>query len=93
MSGTGSQKPNANWFPKPGPATSISEISRTATSITVSWHAPEEAISPVYQIRYRIKGQSNWTSFPAKTTSTQLEVTGLKPNTVYEFEVEATNGN
>ncbi len=57
------------------------------TAITLSW----TPVCPVlhYNIRYKVSGTSGWTTVTAATTSSSYIVTGLMPNTLYEFQIQA----
>ena len=79
--------------PEPGPATSLSASDDTGTALTVSWHAPKVAIKPSYKVLWRLKGENDWTNSSKSTTETEMRITGLKPETAYEFVVDTTNGD
>ena len=64
----------------------------TSTTLTFTWAVPTNtgpALS--YEPEARVKGQTAWVSAPVVTTNTAT-ITGLTPNTEYEFRVRADNG-
>ena len=72
------------------------ELSSTPTnnSITISWKKPE--INPLaakqYQIQYKEEVKETWTSEKANTDTFSCSVSELRPNTKYNFIVQALNG-
>ena len=66
------------------------------SSVSLSWTAataPDSRGTPThYAVRYRVSGTSTWTSLYRTTTSTSKSITGLSPDTTYEFQVAAQNG-
>ena len=77
----------------PGQVLGLQTTDPTAGSITLNWSPPESG-GPVstYAIQYRIFGASAWSVFAADLTATAGTVTGLTSDTVYDFQVYATNG-
>jgi len=78
-------------YSESGWATTTSEINVTATSVTVTWAAVNNATR--YEVRYRESGATEWTTFfrPFPEPNTSGTVTDLTPNTLYEFQVKANN--
>lgn len=68
-----------------GTPASLNATNVTSTAATLNWSAVSGANS--YNIRYRVTGTSNWTTASSATTS--LAVSGLTPQTTYEFQVQA----
>ncbi|MEZ0541888.1 fibronectin type III domain-containing protein [Fibrella arboris] len=58
----------------------------TTTTASIQWSG-NESYSP-YDLNYRPVGQANWISLTNLTTST-LSLTGLTPNTIYEWQVRS----
>jgi len=65
--------------------TNINVTAITATSATLSWTPVAGATS--YNIQGRIVGTTTWTLIPSAAAT--YSVTGLTPNTTYEFQVQA----
>lgn len=67
--------------------------SPTTTGIPLVWTAPTDGSLPfAYQVQYRIDGgDGTWTNFAVKTSVPSQNITGLLPNTLYDFQVYATN--
>jgi endoglucanase len=67
----------------------------TATSIPLTWNGPTTGSLPyTYQVQYRLTDPSNttpWTNFSPKTSVASQNITGLIPNTTYDFQVYAIN--
>ena len=70
---------------------------RSASSLTVSWTAPENTGKPApiaYDVRYRETETSNWTTVRQDdAASTSLIITGLSPNGYYDVQVLALNAD
>ncbi len=80
----------------PGKIIGLDAGNKTYNSVTLVWQAPVNTGDPItdYIIQYRLSGGTTWTTAPDGTnTNTTYEVTGLTPDTAYEFRVVATNGN
>lgn len=72
----------------PPPAPTVSIISKTATSITVSWNATKSATK--YEIDYSDDNGTSYTTIE-NITSTQHTITGLDENKDYKILVRAGN--
>lgn len=59
-------------------------------SVTLSWNAVSNATK--YTLQYKKEGDKDWTTYQM-TTATNVSVTGLQPNTMYHFRVQAANNN
>ena len=74
-------------------APSVSANADAPTSaLTVGWSAPGNGGGPAitgYDLRYRAKGSSSWTS--DSSTVTSAVITGLASGTTYEVQVRAIN--
>ncbi len=74
-------------------APSVSANAASPTSaLTVGWSAPGNGGGPAitgYDLRYRAKGSSSWTS--DSSTVTGAVITGLASDTTYEVQVRAVN--
>ena len=71
-------------------AVATSATSLTTTSAVFNWNAFSGAT--LYDVRYRVVGNPTWTTVNGVTGTSTL-VTGLTPNTNYEYQVSATNGS
>lgn len=58
----------------------------TATSASANWSTLTGATS--YDLQYRVFGGSSWTTL-SSLTGTTTSITGLTPNTKYEYQVKA----
>lgn len=59
----------------------------TSTGATVRWSALKGAVS--YDVDYRPNGSATWISAVSRTTATSISITGLTPNTLYNWRVRA----
>ena len=75
---------------KPG-APSVSAAS--ATSLSVSWSAPDNAGPAIsdYDVQYRAGTSGGWTDAGHTGTAVSATITGLSENTSYQVQVRATN--
>ena len=75
---------------KPG-APTVSAAS--ATSLSVSWSAPDNAGPAItdYDVQYREGNSGGWTDGSHNGTATTATLTGLSENTSYQVQVQATN--
>ena len=84
------------WSTPVAPLTPIN-INATAPSTTtahITWQAAQaSAAATSYTIQYRVKGTSTWKTMSVPATQTSSDVTGLDPNTTYEFQILAVNAN
>ena len=85
-----------------GPPGAVSDVvvvptPRSASSLTVSWTAPENTAKPApiaYDVRHRETDTFNWTTVRQDdAASTSLIITGLRPNGYYDVQVLALNGD
>jgi hypothetical protein len=81
----------------PNAPTSFTSTSKTSTSVSLSWVKPTDMGGPTsltgYRILYKTSASSTWTAtgdFGDDNTTTYT-VSGLVPNTTYNFLVAATN--
>ena len=77
-------------------APTVTATSRDATSLDVSWRAPENAGRPAittYDLQYTLTTVADWTDGPQNQTGASARITGLAGNTTYEVRVRATNGD
>jgi alpha-tubulin suppressor-like RCC1 family protein len=78
----------------PGPPTSVQLVSKTATSLTVSWVAPaNDGGTPVsdYAVEYSADG-STWSIFnDGVSTATSALITDLVRGTAYQIRISAIN--
>ena len=66
----------------------------SATSVTVTWTAPDNAGRPDitgYDVRYRLSTATDWTAHAVTETETSTTITGLTAGTTYEVQVMAKN--
>ena len=65
----------------------------TADSLTVSWTEPENTGPPItdYDVQYREEGQGGFTDGNHDGPGLSLTLSDLKPGTVYQVQVRATN--
>lgn len=57
----------------------------TPTTATITWEAVTDVSK--YRLRFRKLGTTAWTSLVIPSTSTSRTITGLTPNTAYEFQM------
>ena len=74
-------------------APSVSATTGSATSLDVSWTAPDNAGKPAvtYFLQYRVGDSGNFQGAPDPTTGTSATIAGLAANTDYEVQVVAEN--
>lgn len=77
----------------PSPATGLTISALTTTSLTLSWTAPTTGLLPfTYQPQRALAGSSpTWTNIGGSITGLSVGVTGLTPNTAYQFQIITTN--
>ena len=65
-----------------------------ATHLTVSWSEPTNpnGILLQYELFYRLLLGELMSAVTVPANTTQFNITGLEPNTIYEFKVRVTNG-
>ena len=61
----------------------------TATEIQIDWSAVNTAVG--YEVRYRESGTSSWAMNSA--TTNMIVISGLQPNTSYDFQIRADCSN
>jgi len=78
---------------KPLPPANFAGSSTTPNSITLSWTTQSSLTG--YTLQYRVSGTGTWQTWtPAPAASaTSTTVTGLTPNTAYDFQLTATNAS
>ena len=76
----------------PGQPSGITTSMATPTSLTLSWLAPLSGGSvSVYSVQYRTTGSASWLLAGQTNGSQSLAISGLQPQTSYDFTVSATN--
>ena len=78
----------------PGRPAAPTLSSRTSTSLTVAWTAPDNTGSPAitgYDLQYRETGETGFRNGPQNQTGTSASITGLEAGTEYQVEVRASN--
>ena len=75
----------------PGEPPGLTVSAASATSLQVSWTAPEDAGARLdgYRVQYRATGETQWTDHPHSGTATRTEVGGLQAGTAYEVRISA----
>jgi hypothetical protein len=77
-----------------GGPTNLSTFSATSTSISLSWTAVTSSVPVAYVVQYALANVNTWTTFGVAISGTTTTVTGLSPNSIYNFQVIAkTVGN
>ena len=79
--------------PPPAPAKPRSRT-KTVATLGMNWNAPDTTGKPAvtdYDVRYRAKGNTGWTSFAHDGNGTTAMLSSLTANTTYEVQVLATN--
>ena len=84
--------------PEPPDAVAAPAVAQNAsapeTALDVSWTAPNMDGKPAisgYDVQYREKGASSWTSHASNLNATSTTITGLTKSTEYDVEVKAKN--
>jgi glucose/arabinose dehydrogenase len=73
-------------------ASSLPATALTPTSIPLTWNSPTSGTRPFsYQMQYRVTGQLTWNNFSVMSSVASQNITGLQPNTSYDFQVYAIN--
>jgi len=76
----------------PGAAAGLAVTSLTTSSAALTWMAPGTGGAAFsYGIEYRVSGTTAWTVAATGITVTAFLVSGLLPNTSYDFAVIASN--
>ena len=86
---------NVTDVEEPPPAPEVPTVdAASATSLTVTWAAPEvTGLPPItgYGVRYRKSSETAWTSHAHAGANTTATITGLEAETGYDVQVQATN--
>ena len=72
----------------------VSPTSGSASKLNVSWHPPTNTGRPSinnYDLQYREVGAANYRNGPQNVSGTRTTISGLRPGTVYQVQVRATN--
>jgi len=83
-----------SWITAPSAPQSFASTAVTSTSVDLSWTAPTDNGGTAltgYRILYKTAAATSWTSSGKLGTGTTATITGLLPNTDYNFLVAATN--
>lgn len=88
----GASAPNQPSAP-PGAVTGLSIVgAATNSSVVLNWTPPSGADPTfVYTVQYRNAGTMQWSTAASAVAAPPYAVTGLTPNTGYEFQVFAVN--
>lgn len=78
---------------QPGKPT-VGSLQIFARNITIAWQPGTDNYSPIrnFTIQYKVQ-DGNWTKFPVMIppSASSFTVTGLRPNSLYQFQVAASN--
>ena len=72
----------------------VSPTSGSASKLNVSWNPPTNTGRPSitnYDLQYREVGAANYRNGPQNVSGSRINISGLRPSTVYEVQVRATN--
>ena len=75
-------------------APTVAATANTATSLDVSWTAPDTAGRPAisgYDVQYRKGNSGSWSDWPHTGTAVTATITGLTHSTSYQVRVKAKN--
>ena len=64
----------------------------TRNQISVSWNGASGAVTD-YDVRYRLSGPNDWIDWPLTQSHAGVTITGLLPDTAYEFQNRARNSH
>ncbi|XP_061592924.1 ephrin type-B receptor 2-like isoform X2 [Cololabis saira] len=75
----------------PSSVSIIHQVSRTPSSITLSWSQPDQPNGVIldYELQYYEKNQAEWNSSLTRSQTNTAVIPGLKPGTIYVFQVRA----
>ncbi|KAM6924706.1 ephrin type-B receptor 2-like isoform 3-T3 [Xenentodon cancila] len=75
----------------PSAVSIIHQVSRTPSSITLSWSQPDQPNGVIldYELQYYEKNQAEWNSSLTRSQTNTAVIGGLKPGTIYVFQVRA----
>ena len=68
-----------------GGVTNLTASLPTSTSISLTW--VPATVTSAYQVQYALQGASTWTDFNGPLVGSSAVVTGLVPNSTYNFQV------
>ena len=72
----------------------VSPTSGSASKLNVSWNPPTNTGRPnitSYDLQYREVDATNYRNGPQNVSGSRINISGLRPSTVYEVQVRATN--
>jgi len=72
----------------PGLPTALTFTAVSSTAMTLQWTAPSGYVTG-YNLQYRVLNAPSWTL--VSSTITSATISGLTPNTTYEFHVQSVN--
>jgi hypothetical protein len=76
----------------PGAPANLAQTYRTHDSVSLAWAAPAGANPAAsYTVEYCLTGTAAWRAASTVVAGTSYRVTGLQPNTPYDFQVFAAN--
>uniref|UniRef100_A0A3Q2EHI3 receptor protein-tyrosine kinase n=1 Tax=Cyprinodon variegatus TaxID=28743 RepID=A0A3Q2EHI3_CYPVA len=75
----------------PSAVSIIHQVSKTPTSITLSWSQPDQPNGVIldYELQYYEKNLAEWNSSLIRSQTNTAVIRGLKPGTIYVFQVRA----
>ncbi|CAL9703617.1 unnamed protein product [Knipowitschia caucasica] len=75
----------------PSAVTIIHQVSRSLSSITLSWSQPDKPNGVIldYELQYYEKSQAEWNSSVSHSQTNTALIRGLRPGTIYVFQVRA----
>ncbi|KAM9855162.1 ephrin type-B receptor 2 [Aulostomus maculatus] len=75
----------------PSAVSIIHQVSRSPNSITLSWSQPDKPNGVIldYELQYYEKNQAEWNSSLTRSQTNTALIRGLKPGTIYVFQVRA----
>ncbi|XP_041130646.1 ephrin type-B receptor 2-like isoform X2 [Polyodon spathula] len=75
----------------PSAVSIMHQVSRSVDSITLSWSQPDQPNGVIldYELQYYEKEQSEYNSSAIKSQTNTVVIRGLKPGTIYVFQVRA----
>jgi hypothetical protein len=84
-------EPEAAGRIPPGQITELRASHLAPTHVSLTWKAPATGTKPIRYVVFFRRKSSDWWTVGATTEATSAEVTDLRPDTEYFFEVEAFN--
>ncbi|KAK7884106.1 hypothetical protein WMY93_027229 [Mugilogobius chulae] len=75
----------------PSAVSIIHQVNRSPSSITLSWSQPDQPNGVIldYELQYYEKNQAEWNSSVSRSQTNTALIRGLKPGTIYVFQVRA----